>query len=1295
MGALIHLATPTPALVTPTAVPSERVNYFVGRTLTAADFALEGRYVAARLLGLTPATVGVLTGLGVTVIQPGAKPASRFDSPDGTTGLTGFTVGAGSGIGSDGRVVRVTAPISILWADFVAAVGGGSAVADGAYLLIARTVEYDGIDGPPPDPTLRANPDPLLDIHQDSFVEIWLSASTGSPPPPAVTDSSSIALAINMQIGALTPTSLSSAIGSGVPLALVWVRNGQAVMLSQAAGRLPAQKHALNAMLLAQVREAVSMALAETGANPASAAWQATLRSRFRFLPPWCELPVGMLLTPNAPMPSCPFFPPGVEVYLQFIRTSQAAHFLYQALDRPPLDLGANNAEAVTLSLAVPDAAWTRDLIDLPGGDPVLAADLHLAYARARAAQVALRQVWVALYGGIANPTSGGQAAALGFLTAPDLATQDLTYLLTAAPQGVISADDLLAAADAASASANPANALATLIAWINARIATLNTPGLSPQPPVVVPAAPTAAAAAQQLATLGYAIADPEPPEADPTITPHAPVASDTLLAPLKPSLPGGSDFTSWSQAIQAAAPDPVLMQPLIDAGIVDANADAATRQAAITALLAVPTTDDSQPGALLLLAVLQLFYAVFVRVTTAYEHTLDAHSRMLALQRQHLDIMSTSVSALAGGVPSDGSGLSFTRIIPFFNLNVAPTTPTPTPSPAAGTSTVATSVATAAPATRVMMATRPIATSLMATTALSAAATSSLAAGRAFTFGGGFTLNGGGAIAPGPSGIATRLGAGTDIAQLVATEASTIPQGPTFQYQPVQYGMAAHITTGATLQQIADTGLSALRGLMTTSLKLTPAPLPTPPPTPSGSQVDTETENYASVVASMRALLGDMNQVEKNAILIESAYFRFRDRIDSMQTRIGQMTSAMGDALNTLRNAQNAAAQTAGDYAAAQRLVIEETARVAAATTARNQAIAAATGLFFARELQTIISRPLSPALALTADTPADLVPGCPADHPGPPAALQPFLDLLLEVPLADWRPLLGAWTGLPDQAGLQRLGTLRAARLANWVAPTDFGSSVAAADLATLAQTTRSAFDPIFQSTIAIINASLAATQQSAFAILSLPDIVGLPVSLLRTNTEALRARLESATGCLFETLTSLPPSARFAWASLARTKNLALLNFAQWPLPPGLGDTGTATLRRLAALVNWITAQLHDASSSASQTALGNLVAATVMAAAYGDPNEAVTGTVATTGGVPRPGVPIRVVLNRPPPIGTVLNLLDDTQSVVGTIRVLDHDALGTTATVVTSYAQTAPTSGWSVASPTGRTAWLPS
>jgi hypothetical protein len=153
-------------------------------------------------------------------------------------------------------------------------------------------------------------------------------------------------------------------------------------------------------------------------------------------------------------------------------------------------------------------------------------------------------------------------------------------------------------------------------------------------------------------------------------------------------------------------------------------------------------------------------------------------------------------------------------------------------------------------------------------------------------------------------------------------------------------------------------------------------------------------------------------------------------------------------------------------------------------------------------------------------------------------------------------------------------------------------------------------------------------------------------------------------------------------------------LPVLSFAQWPMPSALSTSDAVTLRRLSALVNWMAAQLNSSSSAASQTALSNLVLATVMAAAYGDPGEAVTGTVAS-GGVPRPGVPIRIILNRPPPIGTVLNLLDDTQTLVGTLRVEDHDALGTTASVITSFAQTAPTSGWTVTAPSAHTPWLPS
>ena len=696
-----------------------------------------------------------------------------------------------------------------------------------------------------------------------------------------------------------------------------------------------------------------------------------------------------------------------------------------------------------------------------------------------------------------------------------------------------------------------------------------------------------------------------------------------------------------------------------------------------------------------------------------------LDAHSRLIALQRQHLDIMSTSVSALAGGVPSDGSGLSFTRLIPFVTFTPAALTPTPTAAPTAPATTSGTAIM-AARTFSPMVATPAVSGAALSQASLNTLSSSSTTArlqvnpmqfqlnpvlGRG-------TLSSGGEVsqalfntslvtsapiasftvaAPSSSIISSVLGNQTDVAQSVAQQIGAISQAPTFQYTPVKYGAASYVDGSATTLTTAIAGVNNLRTIMNgapfniaiTSLK----------PIPTGSTSDANT-NYGNIVVTTSGLLDDINQVENNALKIEGAYLAFRDRIVTLETRIAQLTDALANARDTLRSSQATDTQTAGDYAATQQLVVEETARVNAAMASRHQAITSATGLFYVRELQTLITRDLPPSMSLTADTPDDLVPGCPTDHAGPPASIQPFLDLLLEVPLSDWWPLRDGWTYLPDPIGIQRLGAIRATRLTSWTFASNFGSGAAAADLTSLAATTRSTFDPVFSSTITI-SASLAETQKAAFAVFSLPDIVVLPVSILRINAEAMRARLESATGCLFETLTAMPPSARFAWASLARAGTLPTLQFTQWPVPAGLGDAATAALRRLAALVNWMAGQLHGGSSAASQTALGNLVAAAVMAAAYGDPNEAVIGTVVTSGGVPRPGVPIRVVLNRLTPIGTTLNLLDANQSVVGTLRVLDHDASGTTATVVTSNAATAPTSGWTVASRDARAPWLPS
>ena len=319
MGSLIHLTASA------SAVPdAARVYYSVGRTLTASEFNLQAKYIDARLLGLTPANTGVISGLGVS--------PARYDNLAAQASPPNFTVAPGAGIGADGRLVRLTAPLTFAWADLLKATTPAGTIPDGVYLLLLQTQQFDGVEGPPPDASADAGADPLLDIRQDSFVELSLSAAIGTLP--ATLTPASVALALNLLIGGLSPQSLATAVGAGVPIALVMIRNNQLLLLSQAAGRVVAAANPLGSLLLAQTREALAMALSDLGANATAAAW-GSMTQRFAFLPGACELPLSMLNAPSSFAPTCPFLPLGVAVYFQIIPSSQATNLLTQALGRP------------------------------------------------------------------------------------------------------------------------------------------------------------------------------------------------------------------------------------------------------------------------------------------------------------------------------------------------------------------------------------------------------------------------------------------------------------------------------------------------------------------------------------------------------------------------------------------------------------------------------------------------------------------------------------------------------------------------------------------------------------------------------------------------------------------------------------------------------------------------------------------------------------------------------------------------------------------------------------------------
>jgi hypothetical protein len=197
-------------------------------------------------------------------------------------------------------------------------------------------------------------------------------------------------------------------------------------------------------------------------------------------------------------------------------------------------------------------------------------------------------------------------------------------------------------------------------------------TTWLHQQTGLVIPAPPDANTLTAQLAADGYRILDAEP---------VAPVLPDAVLRPLVPALPPGSAFQNWLRSTNTTNP-----------------------------------TDDSNPanqGALLRLILLHTMQTILALAARRLEILLHGHDRLIALQRAHLDTLSSYGSALAGGVPADGRGMQVARMLPFIKLTpTAPTVGAPAVAPTFSqpiTHTITRSFSTAAatlselPATRI----------------------------------------------------------------------------------------------------------------------------------------------------------------------------------------------------------------------------------------------------------------------------------------------------------------------------------------------------------------------------------------------------------------------------------------------------------------------------------------------------------------------------------------------------------------------------------------------------------------
>jgi hypothetical protein len=387
-----------------------------------------------------------------------------------------------------------------------------------------------------------------------------------------------------------------------------------------------------------------------------------------------------------------------------------------------------------------------------------------------------------------------------------------------------------------------------------------------------------------------------------------------------------------------------------------------------------------------------------------------------------------------------------------------------------------------------------------------------------------------------------------------------------------------------------------------------------------------------------------------------------RRREELAELEASIPEETRALAS-LNTPR------IEARGDYAVAQRLVAEDWARVERAWGERRRVLESNLGLYYVRVRETPLSLTLPDPLALRRAAADDLVPGCPLEAAELPEELEPFMEAVLDVPVGDWAVLSGLHHLLPGRGRLEVLVQQRRQRLTlrRDQDPLTGGSGLASR-LAPLyrqgSALTRELLARPFTPT-----GALSQVQAQGRDLLSLEDLLSGPPHRLRARARDLHGRLGAAAACLTERLRTVAPSLRLDWAAAAESGRLPVEEPARWP---GLERAEAADfngVRTLVELVDWWFRQLAPGAAAASRAALRNYLRACLLFAAQDDPTQILRGSLTTAPGRLHPGVPLRLKLNREALPGTLLQVADPAGRVVGTLRVDDHDDLGTVASVL--------------------------
>ncbi|AHE99895.1 hypothetical protein [Thioalkalivibrio paradoxus] len=668
------------------------------------------------------------------------------------------------------------------------------------------------------------------------------------------------------------------------------------------------------------------------------------------------------------------------------------------------------------------------------------------------------------------------------------------------------------------------------------------------------------------------------------------------------------------------------------------------------------------------------------------------------LLLQRQQLDSQTVSLAALAGGVAGDGSGLQLARWMPYTRLNPLPLAAeavaeaaereqpsppeedaTPLRSSSASREALFTTLSmTAADTTHRVAMTQPLIPTQISSLARKTISTT--AQSQRFS------------VLKPATRSAVEFGINKARLEQMTTPARNPVAPPAFQAETPRVGVLSHIHPEFNEYKKAYDDMEALLanldGLFdrkeTRAIKRRLQRIRDRVGLEHPTQMEENLpcgDSTAELVQHRYQQLFKAGQILTQQIAIIEARFdtlerdlnaRLRDRQD-LQQRLVKLAAMIVQERQELDVLDGRRLERLGDYAVTQRLLDEDWRRTYLRNQERTRLLTTGlSGLYYVRVNSAGVSLPLADPLTLRHGSARDIVPGCPADAEYElPDSLAAFFDTVREVPVADWAALAPVLPRLANAVRVEQAAELRQLRLARLGQPTPNQSTRLPLQqaMSNLNRQNLAVLGTLASQEPPLRTASLSAFNRGNARVLSLQDLLTGSAGRPRYDANQLQTRLEQCIGCLVEHLERLAPSLRLEWSQLAEDDRLPLPGTGRWPGLDRAEQDDFNTVRTIVELIDWWFRQLVPDASGAGRSALRNMIRAAVIHSALGDPAGILHGEVQVPPRRLVVGEPMRLSLNKPPPPGTLLQLLDRSQQVVGLLSVADADQRGVVANLV--------------------------